>query len=346
MKKSLSIPFIVIFSLFLVQTTNIQAQQVLQIAQKDVPNLIGLTETEAINVLKTLKILYQKSYITAVEAEYNGKEGKVVKQSPMVGKKVSSQQKVWIYIYSPKKQTVTPIQPIEPVKLTLKNIDIKWTDRVFFSLPENEQPILVATLTNGGRDATPRGKLEWQVQLFDEGNKKIYDKTDSRTLPLEGGKNHVVNFQYIPLNIYKNTDMIKLIANPNKKVPELDQNNNIVTRKNLPDLRITRIWVEDSGYYYKIIATINNIGARPMQGNFSFTWYLNNIQKPSDNIHLGSGPYNISYGINKDTIPQGQKKIPVKLHLNDGLGLSTKKIWEELDYDNNILEVELDLPNR
>lgn len=347
MKKSLSVLFTVIFSLFLVQTTNIQAQQVHQIIQKDVPNLIGLTEAEALIVLKATGISYQKAYITAVEAEYDGKEGKVVRQSPTVGKKVSSRQKVWIYIYSPMEQTtVTPIQPIiEPVEVTFKNIDLKWTDRAYFHVPSYDEPTLVATLTNGGRDATPRGKLEWQVQLFDEGNKKIYDKTDSLTFPLGGGKSEVVNFKYIPLNIYKNTDMIKLIANPNKKVIELNKNNNTVIQKNLPDLSITRMWIEDGDYNYRIIANINNIGARPLQGStFSFTWYFDNVQKPANKIRLDGDRCKISYGISKNRIPQDQKKILVKLHINDGLSIG--KIYEELDYDNNVLEVELELPDR
>jgi len=347
MKKSLMILFMAVCSLFLVQTNSSQTPQVLQIAKKTVPNLIGLTASQAEKVCKSLKISCQKTYITGVEAKYKGKEGKVVKQSPKTGKKVTSRQNVWIYIYSPQKQTAIPIQPIKPVIVTLKDIDLKWTDRVFFAFPTpNSLPTLVATLTNNGKDATPRGSLEWQVQLFDKEKQKIYEKTDSSRLPLEGGKNYVVNFKYIPFDAYKNTDMIKLIANPNRKIPELNRNNNTFTQKNLPDLKISRIWVEDGGHYYRIPATIMNIGTKPIPGMFSITWTLNNTRKRTLIVRMPVPGYYISDSIRKKDIPEGQKTLRVKLHINDGLGHPTKKIYKELDFDNNILEVTLDLPDR
>ena len=59
-----------------------------------------------------------------------------------------------------------------------------------------------------------------------------------------------------------------------------------------------------------------------------------------------SRSFNTSYSIKKETIPQSQKKILVKLHSNDGLRYPHAGVLEELNYDNNILEVELDLPGR
>ena len=342
MKKFSIIVVFLTAVLILTADGSAQEQRVLQIAGKVVPDLTGISMSDAVTVCGILKLPLQKAMITAVDERYAGREGQVVKQTPAPGAQLAKGQRVVLYIYS---QVRKPHALDNPGGLTfaVSTVDLAWNDDApRFVLPPGRQPILVATLVNDGTGAAPANTLEWQVQLLNAGGSTIYDKRDTRRLPLAGGENQVINFQNIPLSTYQETDMILLIINPDQKVKETDYGNNIVEQKNLPDLAITDIKVEGLETQYRISATVRNIGARPMQGNFSYTWTLNNEQKPSSMISLVDGSKTLVYGVNKSMIPAGRNIFPVKLHVNDGLA-GTGKIWEELEYENNVLEVELEL---
>jgi len=101
-----------------------EESKTIQIASVTVPNLIGKSIQEAEETRKKIGLNYEKAFITTVQAQFKGKEGKIVKQSPNAGKKVTTGRKIWIYIYNPKTQTLIQIQPTRPDKIDIKDIDL------------------------------------------------------------------------------------------------------------------------------------------------------------------------------------------------------------------------------
>ncbi|MBN2415214.1 PASTA domain-containing protein [bacterium] len=343
MKKFSIISIFVAAGLVLAAGSAAQEQRVQQIAGKVVPDLTGIAEDDAVTVCTILALPLEKAFITASDDGYRGKEGMVVRQTPAAGARVYSGQTVTIYLYSPVQEPRTLDDP-GAWTAAVSTVDLTWNDdRPTFVLPPGRQPILVATLVNGGTGSIPANRVEWQLTLVDIAGETIYDKKDRRTLALDGGEEQVINVQNIPLETYKATDMIRLVVNPDRTVPETDYDNNIVEQKNLPDLAITGMTVDDLGSRYRFSASVQNIGTRPLQGNFSYTWTLNDEQKPSAMIAMAVGGITLTYEVVKTSIPAGLTLFPITLHVNDGLAGSRGTVWEELDYENNVLEAELEL---
>jgi hypothetical protein len=352
MKKIHVLLLVIFLSLFLAHGSAIEAQttskQIMQIATNIVPDLLGKTVAEAEKILKEKEILYQKSFLTAVHSQYRGQEGKIVKQSPQAGEAVAKQVKIWIYVYSPQTLAVQQVQTQQHTTLRIINCDLIWEDRFSFMMSGSRLPAMVATIKNQGKDPTPSGiPLEYQIILLNNSGEEIYRKTASSRYPLEGGKIYALNFQSIPLADYNNTYWIQLVVDPANKIRESNESNNSVKRRNLSDLAVRRIWIDDSGSKYQIKASVPNIGTRPLPRDFSVTWYFDGEKKPP---FLGSLDQlygcDFSYELNKSRFPADKKSLSVKLHVNDPEAYPLIQPMEELRMDNNILELTLALPDR
>jgi hypothetical protein len=352
MRKKSIILFLVLFGMILTQSSTLKAQatskKIVQIAKTTVPDLIGKTLAEAEKILREKGILYQKSFITAVHSQYRDHKGKIVRQSPKAGEKVAKRVKIWIYVYSPKTQAVHQVQTQQHIAIRIINIDLIWKDRFSFQMPGNSLPIMVATIKNQGKDPTPSGvPLEYQIFLFNNSGKEIYRKAAQSRYPLEGGKTRPINFQDIPFADYKSTYWIQLVVDPANKIKETNEKNNSVKMRNLPDLAIQRIWIEDAGSKYKIKAIVSNVGPRLLPRNFSVTWYFDGEKKPPFLGKLGqSYGCDFSCSFNKSSFPTDKKSLVVKLHVNDPSAYPLIQPMKELRMDNNILEVTLTFPDR
>ena len=328
----------------ILQVCSVQSQEVLRIALKRVPDVAGLSEKRGLQILDSLGIGYQKIYITARTAQYEGKKGTIVKQYPEAGSNVSSRQKVSVYVYSPVLKPVTPVTARTPAKVSIPDIDLQWKGRFFFKKMETLKYVLVATLANRGRHALPGRRAAIQVQLSDADNHIIYDSTEELPLVPANGV-YPVNLSPVPRDVFNNTALITLTVNPDKAIAETVYDNNTLSERNLPDLRISRIWLEHDGDKYTVKASVSNVGPRPMPGSFSMTWTINDKEITPLIYRVGQGPEIFLVSLNESQVPEDMKTIAVRFHVNDGRATGGR-IVEELGYENNVMEAELDIPGR
>jgi len=322
-----------------------------QTATVTVPDLSWKTYEAAAAELANVGLACEKSVITAIQSAYLGKDGKVVRQSPRAGAKLTKGSKVIVYVYAPASGAHGKvIQPRIPSS-AVSYVDLTWDDQFFFNgaLSDGTAPTVIAKIINKGKGVLPLPegvKLEWQVILTGEDGKELYRKTEGTDTPLKGGESWTINFALIPLSAYNATYEIELVADPGNRIDEADKSNNRVKKRCLPDLKVTEMWIEDAGHYYKVCADFNNVGTRHMPGDFGYSWCVDGVLKFSNTLREEGYRPKCTWPIAKSDLPADKKSLLVKLHLNDGQNGMHGKIYPEMDFNNNILEVELKLPDR
>ncbi len=333
--------FILLLPLTLVfpQTVIKQKKTTFSILKVTVPDLIGKTFAQAKEILENKKLGCVREIILTEKAEFQGKEGTIVRQDPQPGSETASGTKVRLVEYNPPKN----------VRLAVRKVDL-LIDNVYWTKHPTRNTDRLIVLIMGkesGKPVKDLNQLDIKVVLRDKNQTEIYYSLATFSTSFSSDGIASVIFDAIPYGKMNDTYYIRLTIDPLNKIIDTNMANNEFETKSLADFAVKSMWIEDAGSYYKIKATIKNMGTVKQTKVFSYTWY---VEGKADSLKLDVylGPnqeYTINTTARKESIPADKNSLQVKLHLNDGLVSWRNKVIAEIDYANNILEQDLSIPN-
>ena len=216
--------------------------------------------------------------------------------------------------------------------------------------------VVKARVDNIGPVKAPRQGtgIDLELSVRDKSGQEIYIDRRSSDLGVAPGSNIYFEFPKMPLAVFQKACEIRLFADPDGRIPETDEANNILVKPlefcgqepPLPDLRVLRIQIGLAGGQYVLTAEYENAGNEGVHRGYSATWQIEGqsdfSQIMSDNLE----PMAVQkwvFSIPVSNIPADKTSLRVRLELNDGK--ATGRI-EERSLDNNALEIDLKLPGK
>jgi hypothetical protein len=211
-------------------------------------------------------------------------------------------------------------------------------------------------VNNGEAKAPCEGVgVDLELSIIDKQGNEIYVDRKSSDLAIGPGNNVLLEFKEMPLAIFQQACQVRLIADPDNKIQESNEDNNIFVKRMefcgqdppRADFKLTKIWVAKRGGelpQYEFHAEYENIGNDGIHGGISATWTFDDRESSS----LRNPPYaepgaksEYIHSIPISNFPADKRTIRVKFAINDG---KAYKQVEEINFDNNSLEIMLELP--
>jgi len=212
-------------------------------------------------------------------------------------------------------------------------------------------------IVNNGEARAPREgvDLELELSIIDEQGNEIYVDRKSSDLAVGPGSNVLLEFERMPLAIFQKACQVRLIADPDNKIQESNEDNNIFVKRMefcgqdppRADFKVTKIWVVKRGGelpQYEFHVEYENIGNDGIHGGISATWTFDDRESSSLRNPPHAEPEAQSeyiHSIPISNFPADKKTIRVKFAINDG---KAYKQIEEINFDNNSFEIILELP--
>jgi osmotically-inducible protein OsmY len=212
-------------------------------------------------------------------------------------------------------------------------------------------------VVNNGEAKAPRegGGIDLELSVIDKQGNEIYVDRKSSDLAVGPGSNVLLEFERMPLAIFQKACQVRLIADPDNKIQESNEDNNVFVKRMefcgqeppRADFKVNKIWVEKKGDeqpQYEFHAEYENIGNDGIHGGISVTWTFDDRESSSlrNPPHAEPGAKSeYIYSIPISNFPADKRAIRVKFAINDG---KAYKQIEEINIDNNSIEIILELP--